>query len=199
MAKRPIATINPPKPLGFASGMNPGQINWAGIPVGGVAEQNLVKAGYSRPGGSTGGTPAPVVPPPVSLTAGAQVNAAGATLGTTLAGLQNQSDQASIAYGYNPDGTPNTSSPYSRAALLRQSYEQQQRRSLNSASNIYGGHYQNLQNIAAKGLVQGSSQLQAQYQSLLNGLAQRRQAAQTAATNAVSIARANAADQGFTS
>lgn len=156
------------------------------------------------PASSTGGTPAPAaapapVPPPVSLTAGAQVNAANSTLGTTLAGIQNQSDQASIAYGYNPDGTPNTSSPYSRAALLRQSYEQAQRKSLNGASNIYGGHYQNLQNIAAKGLVQGSSQLQAQYQALLNGLAQRRQAAQTAATNAVSIAKANAADQGFTS
>lgn len=182
MAKKPI-TLNPAKAQAWkaaaaqAAATNP----FASVP------------NYKPP-------PAPV-PPPVSLTAGATVNAANRTLADTLAQLQAQQTEAGQTYGFNADGTLNAGTPYGRAQLLQRSFDNQTRGNTNSYASrgqLYSGALRNAQNSSTFNYLANRDQLLKQYQSVLSQIGLQRQQAQDTATSAAEVARAQAADQGFT-
>jgi hypothetical protein len=81
----------------------------------------------------------------------------------TLAGLDDQQRQLGVSYGLGQMGGSFASNPYSRAALLQRTYDQNQRRTINSmagAGQLYSGATQGAANFNRFNFGQSSDALQ---------------------------------------
>lgn len=110
--------------------------------------------------------PAPVTGPPPDPTFIAQQNAANRGLALGSAWDQYSLGQIENDYGLGSD----VSNPYSRAKLLEDSYHNQQRGTLNSATNLYSGAMQDRQDTNARNYAIGYDQLRRQYQGQKAGV-----------------------------
>jgi hypothetical protein len=116
-----------------------------------------------------------------------QIGALGRTRDDTLAGLSAQRSQGLLDYGYNEatggalSFDPNN--PFSRAALMKQSYDRSRASSgisMANAGQLYAGSYQNAQDFLNGNQLQGEDSLQ---KSLIRFLAGNTQAQGRAGTN----------------
>lgn len=139
-------------------------------------------AGYSPPataGTSAGGTS--YTPPPVDPVYDQQVGGLTRRRDDSYADIKGRQDRTLIDYGYNATFDANgvltgltvdPSNPFSRAALLQKSYQQNKAGNVNSyaAKGMYrSGALQNAQNQAEFNYQQGSDALQKQLTSSLAG------------------------------
>lgn len=100
---------------------------------------------------------------------------------TTTAGLDNQERQLGVNYGMGQYGGDIASNPYSRAALLQRSYDQNQKRSLNSmaaAGQLYSGSTTNAYNLNRFNRDQASDALAKDFQARIDRIGFERRAAQ---------------------
>lgn len=91
------------------------------------------------------------------------VASANTNLQNTLFGLSSQREQLGINYGLGQYGGSVASNPYSRAALLQKSYDQNQRRTQNAmaaSGQLYSGATQNARNFNTGAYSQGRDSLQ---------------------------------------
>lgn len=126
---------------------------------------------------------------------------------TSLAGLSQQRTGQLIGYGYSEDPVSgalafNPLDPFSKASLLKKTYDQSRARtaqSMGSTGGLYAGAFQQGQDIVNRGQVQGEDALQ---RSLTSWLAQNtagRQRAQTKYETDVSTAAGASAGRASTS
>lgn len=125
-----------------------------------------------------------------------QKQAIDATLQDTLGDVTRQQNQALLDYGYNASFDPSGSltglsvdpnNPFSRAALLKRSYDQAQTGATNSLAaqgQLYSGALQNARNRNTFNFQQGSDALQKSLGNLLADLIARRRTALTQANAA---------------
>lgn len=114
----------------------------------------------------------------------------------TIAGLNDQQNQALMGAGYNASFDPagnlsgltfDPTNPFSRAALLKRSYDQAQQTtntSMAAAGQLYSGANQRAHNQNTFGYQQGSDALQGGLTATLREIIRRRLAAKTGANNA---------------
>lgn len=91
------------------------------------------------------------------------VASANTNLQNTLSGLSSQRRELGINYGLGQYGGSVASNPYSRAALLQKSYDQNQRRTQNAmaaSGQLYSGATQNARNFNTGAYSQGRDSLQ---------------------------------------
>jgi hypothetical protein len=98
----------------------------------------------------------------------------------TLAGLDDQQRQLGVSYGLGQMGGSFTNNPYSRAALLQRSYDQNQRRTINSmagAGQLYSGATQGAANFNRFNFGQSSDALQKDFGARTSQIDLQRQSA----------------------
>lgn len=142
-------------------------------------QQDAQRRIHPRPAAAKPAAPAaPAAPAPQQNTFlpqtpqyGAAINAAQRNQTLGLAGLAAQEAQANQAYGFT-----NPNDPYSKAALLQKSYENQKRATLTgmASGHLYSGSLQRGQDLNQERYNQGFHALRSEYDNLLAGLAQRR-------------------------
>lgn len=84
-----------------------------------------------------------------------------------------QQGNLNFDYGYNTDGSVNTSNPYSRAALLMLNYQHQQNATTNqmaAAGQLYSGAYANQQGIDQGNYAQADAANRLGYQRSTHGV-----------------------------
>lgn len=95
-------------------------------------------------------------------------------------GLDDQENQLGINYGLGEKGGSVASNPYSRAALLQRSYDQNQRRTQNSmaaAGQLYSGATQNARNFNSFNYGQAGDALRKDFGSRISQIGVQRQGA----------------------
>lgn len=125
-------------------------------------------------GRTTAPAPAPALPPPTPTAPApwdsqyentvANLNS---TRGAALTNLAAEQSRAQSDYGYNMDGSENTSDPYSRLATLRADFEKIKRgagTSYASRGQLYSGAYQNQINANQEGQNQSLDALRKNFQ-----------------------------------
>ena len=115
----------------------------------------------------------------------------------TLTGLGDQEKQLGINYGMGQFGGDIASNPYSRAALLQRSYNQNQRASTNtlaSRGQLYAGAASNAFNTNRFNFAQSQDALQKDYAARMAAIEARRQAASNALYDANEAANREAVD-----
>ena len=102
-------------------------------------------------------------------------------LNQTNIGLDDQERQLGVSYGLGKYGGSFANNPYSRAALLQRSYDQNQRRTINSmaaAGQLYSGATQGSANFNRFNYGQSSDALQKDYGARTGQIGVQRQSAQ---------------------
>lgn len=167
-------------------GRGPGvRVRVKGGPAGGRPIASGVRIGSVPGTTSYGATPAvpatappsPVKPPPFDPQFEGQVGLNTRTYNDTITGLGQEESGTLRAYGLD-----DTSDPFSRAALLRQAYQQRARGAGNAMAargQLYSGAYQNAQNSAATGFAEGTDALRKSQNSVLESIVRRRATART--------------------
>lgn len=127
----------------------------------------------------------------------AEVGAAGRSRDTTLAGISRERNDALATYGYTgtfdangnlTDRQFDPSNPFSRAALLKRTYDQSSRGNVNRMAvrgQLNAGSFQNLKNNTDFGYMQGEDANQKSLNALIGSLIGRQQAANTSYDSAV--------------
>lgn len=101
---------------------------------------------------------------------GRTVAIANAQLQNAITGVESQRRELGINYGLGEMGGSVVSNPYSRAALLQKSYDQNQRRTQNAmaaAGQLYSGSTQNARNFNTGNYSQGRDSLQKDFDARL--------------------------------
>lgn len=123
------------------------------------------------------------------------VASANTNLQNTLSGLALQRDQLGINYGLGEAGGSVASNPYSRAALLQKSYDQNQRRTQNAmaaSGQLYSGSTQNARNFNTGAYSQGRDSLQKDFDARMGQTILGEQQARDGFTSAKEAAEARA-------
>lgn len=163
--KNPYATGSYAGPAGleYLTGYGPGTSTWSG---------NSVTTPAASP------TPtAPATAPDIrDATYNDAINNAWRNLGNTTASIAGQQALLRGSYGYNPDGSVDLSNPFSRAALLTRTYQQNRAGTQNSYAargQMTSGAYNRMQGSNLFNYQQGQDALQKSYlQENANLLAQ---------------------------
>lgn len=127
--------------------------------------------------------PQPSYMTPYSAQADTSIAGLQQNYGDSMANSAYQEQQAKQAYGLEPGYNDPLTNPYSKAALLEQSYNNAQRSNTNNYAargQLYSGSLTNAQNTASGGYLQNRAGLQQQQQDTLYGINQQRLAAQRA-------------------
>lgn len=126
---------------------------------------------YNQGGPGVAGTPLPMDSIYNSQKAGIDTN-----LDQTLIGIGGERARAYSQFGYTANGEVDPTNPFSRAALLQRSYEQQSRgnnTSYAAQGQLYAGSYQNAIDQTDRGYAQSKYQLGTEFDSVLAGFNQR--------------------------
>lgn len=110
---------------------------------------------------------------PLDPAAEAQKIAAGRNLAVGNIGATLNQEYLGYDTGYSPTGARDYSNPYSRAALLQESYNRSRRGTTNSyaaAGQLYSGAYGRMQDENARNYLIGSNQLQTAAQRGYTGI-----------------------------
>ena len=116
----------------------------------------------------------------------------------TLAGLDDQERSLGVSYGLGQYGADIASNPYSRAAMLQRSYNQNQRASLNTMAargQLYSGATQNQANANASNYSSAYDALAKDFGARTQAITSARIQAEQDKSNADEIAARRAADE----
>lgn len=133
------------------------------------------------------------LPPDASYLAG--MESAARQRDDALAAITQQRTSGLSDYGYGPDLTFDPNNPFSKAALLKKSYDRNRRASgqgMAAAGQQYAGAFQNQQDLINRGQLQSEDALQ---KSLIRFLAQNTQRGEQAQTGYTNTANQLAAER----
>lgn len=119
-------------------------------------------------------------------------------LNQTQAGLDDQERQLGVSYGVGQYGGDIASNPYSRAALLQRSYNQNQRATTNtlaSRGQLYAGSASNAFTANRANFAQAQDGLQREYAARLGQIQTRRQDAANTFSDANEVANRDAVNE----